>query len=148
MYPYSQMIQGFQSQSPLTQTMQGNQASFLPHAGLSNQEGLPVLPTGIPTGPASISPFNVPMNGAAGATVYGQPAPATIDNVAYTAGFLRTQIGRKVRVEFLIGTNGPLVDRTGTLRYVGVSYIILQPIDSDDLMMCDLYSIKFVTIIL
>ena len=109
------------------------------------QGQMPLLPTGVPTGPSAVPPITTTIP--TPTTVYGQPAPVTTDSIAYTAGFLKTQIGRKVRVEFLIG-NGPLVDRTGTLRYVGTSYIILQPIDSDDLLMCDLYSIKFVTIIL
>jgi len=73
--------------------------------------------------------------------------PTTVESVLFTPGFLRTQIGRRVRVEFLIGTNN-LTDRTGTLVAVGASYILIRPIDSDDLMMCDMYSIKFVTIIL
>ena len=65
----------------------------------------------------------------------------------FTPGFLRTQIGRKMRVEFLLN-QGPLVDRTGTLLAVGASYILLRLIESDDIMMCDIYSIKFVTILL
>lgn len=77
----------------------------------------------------------------------GNQVPSTVENTFFTAGFLRTQIGRRMRVEFLIGTN-MLTDRTGTLVAVGASYIVLRPIDSDDLMMCDIYSIKFVTIIL
>jgi hypothetical protein len=79
-----------------------------------------------------------------------QPAavqvPSTVESPFFTPGFLRTQIGRKMRVEFLIGTNG-FTDRTGTLVAVGASYILLRPIGSDDLMMCDIYSIKFVTIL-
>ena len=50
-----------------------------------------------------------------------------------------------MRVEFLIGT-GALVDRTGTLVGVGASYILLRMIDSNDIMLCDIYSIKFVTL--
>jgi hypothetical protein len=52
-----------------------------------------------------------------------------------------------MRVEFLLGTN-LLTDRTGTLVAVGASYIVLRLVDSDDLMMCDIFSIKFVTILL
>ena len=63
----------------------------------------------------------------------------------YTPAFLRQQIGKIVRVEFLIGTNN-LVDRIGILEDVGVSYILLRSIESNTLVYCDLYSIKFVTI--
>ena len=50
------------------------------------------------------------------------------------------------RVEFLIGTNGPLVDRIGTLLEVGASYIVLRLYMTNDIIICDLYSIKFVTV--
>jgi len=104
------------------------------------------MPTGMPTGP-STTPI-IP------SAQVGVPAPSnaqlpqTVQSTMYIPGFLRTQIGRTVRVEFLIGTNGPLVDRTGTLLAVGASYILLRPINSDDIMLCDIYSIKFVNIIL
>lgn len=73
-------------------------------------------------------------------------APTTVQNPYYTAGFLRNFIGCNMRVEFLVGTSGALVDRIGVLMEVGASYIVLQPFQTDDLLMCDLYSIKFVTI--
>lgn len=66
-------------------------------------------------------------------------------NTAYTQGFLRTLIGKRVRVSFLIGTS-LLVDRVGTLLEVGTSYIVLKQMDSNIKVMCDLYSIKFVDI--
>jgi hypothetical protein len=76
----------------------------------------------------------------------GAETPSTVQSPYYTAGFLRNFIGCNMRVEFLIGTSGALVDRIGVLMEVGASYIVLQPFQSDDLLMCDLYSIKFVTI--
>ncbi len=72
--------------------------------------------------------------------------PTTVESPYYTAGFLKNFIGKNMRVEFLIGTSGALVDRTGELVEVGASYIVLRPLLSDDLLMADLYSIKFVTI--
>ena len=76
-----------------------------------------------------------------------QPEPLTLTSTEYLNGFLRTQIGRKVRVEFLIGT-GTLLDRTGTLIGVGANYINLRLIESDDIMTCDFFSIKFITFLL
>lgn len=76
-----------------------------------------------------------------------QPEPLTLSSVEYLNGFLRTQIGRRVRVEFLIGT-GTLLDRTGTLIGVGANYINLRLIESDDIMTCDFFSIKFITFLL
>jgi len=63
----------------------------------------------------------------------------------YTQGWLRTQIGKRVKIEFLIGTN-MLVDREGTLVDVGISYVIINEVETDDLLLCDIYSIKFVRV--
>jgi hypothetical protein len=75
------------------------------------------------------------------------PVPTTLESSFYMAGLLRRFIGQNMRVQYLIGTNGPLIDRNGILREVGANYIILQPQDSDDLVISDLFSIKFVDII-
>lgn len=107
------------------------------------QGNLPALPTGLPTGP-SPTPLTPPgLN--SNQFVNGNQVPQTVQSTMFTPGFLRTQIGRRVRVEFLIGTNGPMVDRIGTLLGVGASYILIRPIDTDDVLLCDIYSIKFVT---
>ncbi|MDP4146719.1 MAG: hypothetical protein Q8936_19950 [Bacillota bacterium] len=71
-------------------------------------------------------------------------APIQLD-INYTQGYLRTQIGKLMRVEFLVGTT-TLTDRTGVLVAVGISYIILRDVGSNNLIVCDIYSIKFVTI--
>jgi hypothetical protein len=63
----------------------------------------------------------------------------------YTQGWLTTQIGKRVKIEFLIGTN-MLIDREGTLVEVGISYVIINEVETDDLLLCDIYSIKFVRI--
>ncbi len=135
----------------------------LPMGGTS-----PALPTGVPTGPSTApimggAPATTQMQGAApmtqmqgaapmaqmqGAAPSGAQPPLTTQNIMFTPGFLSTQIGKLMRVEFLIGTNGPLVDRVGTLIGVGTSYILLRPTGSDDVLLCDMYSIKFVTILL
>ena len=72
-------------------------------------------------------------------------SPEILTNSIYTPAFLREQIGKLMRVEFLIGTNN-LVDRIGILEDVGASYILLRSLESDSLVYCDIYSIKFVTI--
>lgn len=71
--------------------------------------------------------------------------PEVLANTAYTPGFLKRYIGRLVRAEFLVGTTY-LEDRTGILLEVGASYIVLRSIQDNNLMYCDIYSIKFVTI--
>lgn len=74
-----------------------------------------------------------------------QNSPEVLTNSIYTPAFLREQIGKLMRVEFLIGTNN-LTDRVGVLEDVGASYILLRSIESNNLVFCDIYSIKFVTI--
>lgn len=71
--------------------------------------------------------------------------PEVLTNNIYTPAFLREQIGKLVRVEFLIGTNN-LTDRIGILEDVGASYILLRSLESGVLTYADIYSIKFVTI--
>ena len=72
-----------------------------------------------------------------------QPMPVTAESLQYLNGFLRTQIGRKVHVEFLIGSN-TMTDRTGVLVAVGANYILLNELETDDLLACDYYNIKFI----
>lgn len=72
-------------------------------------------------------------------------SPEILTNNIYTPAFLRQQIGKLVRVEFLIGTNN-LVDRIGILQDVGASYILLRSLESNTTIYADIYSIKFVTI--
>ena len=72
-------------------------------------------------------------------------SPEILTNNIYTPAFLRQQIGKLVRVEFLIGTNN-LTDRIGILEDVGASYILLRSLDSNTTVYADIYSIKFVTI--
>ena len=72
-----------------------------------------------------------------------QNSPEILTNNIYTPAFLREQIGKLMRVEFLIGTNN-LTDRIGILEDVGASYILLRSVESDNLVYCDIYAIKFV----
>ena len=72
-------------------------------------------------------------------------SPEILTNNIYTPAFLRENIGKLMRVEFLIGTNN-LVDRTGILIDVGASYILLRALESDVITYADIYSIKFITI--
>lgn len=71
--------------------------------------------------------------------------PETLTNTIYTPAFLRRQIGKLMRVEFLIGTN-TLTDRVGILEEVGASYIILRALESNVSVFADLYAIKFINI--
>jgi hypothetical protein len=74
---------------------------------------------------------------------WDRPMPVTTESLQYMNGFMRTQIGRRVTIEFLIGTN-TLTDRTGTLLAVGADYILINEIETDDILLCDFYSMKFI----
>ena len=73
------------------------------------------------------------------------PGSPTDLGTEYTQGYLRTQIGKRMRVTFLLGTN-TIQDRTGILRDVGISYIVLREEETNSDVLCDIYSIKFVNI--
>lgn len=106
-----------------------SQASGGYNAGIS-QGG--TLPAGVNN---TLSPGLIPM----------QPGSTTLDSLQFLNGYLRTQIGQNVTVEFLFGT-GTLTDRTGTLTGVGANYIIIRELGTNNLLVCDFFSIKLVRI--
>lgn len=91
-----------------------------------------------PTAPAPVTTGPPPVD------FIQEPGPPVTTDIGYTQAYLKTQIGKKVRVEFLIGTN-LLTDRIGTLVGVGISYILIRLAETDDILLGDIYSIKFVT---
>lgn len=122
------------------------------------QDLLSQMPTGIPQGPAlGTAPVTqqrmaqqqipgmttAPSQDLAPILPWTQPMPVTTESLMYMNGFMRTQIGRRVTVEFLIGTN-TLIDKSGTLLAVGANYILINEIESDDILLCDFYSMKFI----
>lgn len=72
-------------------------------------------------------------------------SPEILTNPIYTPAFLRQQIGKLMRVEFLVGTNN-MTDRIGFLEDVGASYILLRSFEGDSQIYADIYAIKFITI--
>ncbi len=126
--PQSQMPGGI---SPIATTPDnyttgdfGQQLPF-PDSQLSGMSGMQMAPV-----PQSVPPVEI---------------PETLASPIFTPGFLRKQIGKWMRVEFLLANS--LNDRVGKLIEVGASYILLQSLEPGSLIMCDLFSIKFVTII-
>jgi hypothetical protein len=105
---------------------------------------MPAVPAGYATMPTAMPIMGLPTT-TGGPTFELQPGPPVQQDINYNQGFLRTQIGRRVKIEFLIGTN-MFIDREGTLVDVGISYILMREVQTNDLVMCDIYSIKFVKI--
>ncbi len=66
---------------------------------------------------------------------------------AYLGSFqavLQDNLGYFVVIEFLIGTNG-LTEKEGVLYAVGNNFVTLYEAETDRYIVCDLFSIKFVT---
>ncbi|NMA25180.1 MAG: hypothetical protein GX936_05890 [Clostridiales bacterium] len=57
--------------------------------------------------------------------------------------YLRSIIGRRIRAEFIF--QNMYLDKTGILREVGISYFVIEDMATHAMVMCDLYSVKFVT---
>jgi hypothetical protein len=70
--------------------------------------------------------------------------PPPVFNPYYIPGYLRRNIGKRVRAEFTVGEN-LYIDKTGILREVGVNYFVLEDNVTRAMIMCDLYSVRFVT---
>lgn len=115
--------------------MGSSQMSASHDMGTANSET--ILPSGMRSGSAwdeSLQPI----------PEYNQPYPITADNIQYLNGFIRSQVGRNVSIEFLVGTN-QLITKEGFLVAVGANFILLNPKGTNDILACDFYNIKFIT---
>ena len=72
--------------------------------------------------------------------------PETMTNTDFLPAYLSQFIGRWVRCEFFIGDT--VEQRVGVLHDVGASYIIIDVIEPQTLVVCDIFSLRFVTIVL
>lgn len=72
-------------------------------------------------------------------------AALCLSDTAYMPAFLKTARGKLVRVESLIG--GCLESRVGVLLDVGADYIVLKLYRGCSTMICELSSIKYITVI-
>lgn len=126
----AQQAPGIQSiPSPLlgTQVEMGDLSAF----GTTGPNVLPVAPT-----------FNVPDNPL---LPPGYQNILDYETLQYMTGFLRTQIGKYVRIEQLIGSD-TIESRYGYLVGVGINYVLLKELSTGNIMMLDFYNIKFVYI--
>ncbi len=119
---------------------------------LTDADTMPGGPTGVvqgiggvggtaPAAPSSMESSTLPGLGVI--PQMSQMEPSVFDP-GFLQAYLRKNIRKRVRIEFLIGTN-ILTDRTGTLEEVGISYVVLRD-QAGSRLVCDLYSIKFITI--
>lgn len=85
---------------------------------------------------------SMPPEGMDLSTVQGPPPAAEEGFIPY---YLASNIGRAVRAEFIVGTS-QYVDKAGVIKEVGINYFVLYDTNARADIMCDLYSVKFVTI--
>lgn len=71
------------------------------------------------------------------------PYEVTRESLQYLNGFIRTQIGRRVTIDFLVGSD-TMISRTGYLLAVAQNYLLLNELDTNDVTACDLYTMKFI----
>lgn len=71
--------------------------------------------------------------------------PETLSNSAFLPAYLTKNIGKHVKIEFQIGEK--LQTRIGRLISVGASFVELKLLKHHTTMICDLHSIKFVTVV-
>lgn len=58
--------------------------------------------------------------------------------------FLTQNVGREVVITFLIGTQNT-TQRSGEIYFVGSTYVVLHDVKNSLYTLCNLYSIKFIT---
>ena len=76
-------------------------------------------------------------------TDFSNPYPVTAESIQYLNGFIRTQIGRRAQIQFLVGSTD-IVEKDGFILGVGANYILINEIGTNDITACDFYNIKFI----
>lgn len=120
---------------------------------LNNQNILSTPTTSIGNNPSDLSAMMMPsdqggmMSGSSDITQmitdFSKPYPVTAESIQYMNGFIRTQIGRRVQIQFLMG-NAELIEKDGFLLGVGANYILINEIGTNDITACDFFNIKFI----
>lgn len=138
-----------EEEDPVNCAMEHQEWSFdsmemLPDCSLSCEDGIPML---YPMELLEKRGNGLPMIYQELFAVMPEALPVRFDamELRNMGGFLRTQIGRDMRVEFLVGTDG-MVEKRGRLLGVGDNYILLNENGAGDVVACSFYNIKFVTI--
>lgn len=130
-----------------------NQTQFCPYGQFmapppqqQTQSISPMTPIGPYTDPSTPLSPSIPSPYSAPITPSTQQGPPPVTESDYIPGFLASNIGRNVKAEFIVGTS-QYVEKVGKLIRVGVNFFVLQDINSRTNIMCDLYSVRFVTIL-
>lgn len=71
--------------------------------------------------------------------------PQMLQNSAFMPAFLSKHIGKLIKAESLMGDR--LETKIGVLMNVGAGFIVLRQFRSNNTVICDLYSIKYITVV-
>ena len=148
---YTVQNRSFPNQSPQNQPAQDQWSQSRSTEFLPEQDIPPVSSESNPGSAAGIVPppilpdapqFAVPLNPL---MPPGYQEFISYENLQYLNGFLRTQIGKYMRVEQQVGSDS-IEERYGYLIGVGINYILLQELGTGNVSTLDYYNIKFVYI--
>ncbi|MBQ4568776.1 MAG: hypothetical protein IJA62_01755 [Ruminococcus sp.] len=141
----NQGAQSAQNYAPVPQINNNMSTPTTTLYGGSNTDVSSVLmpSSGIESGSASSELPSVNNNISQLITDYSNPFPVTAESIQYLNGFIRTQIGRRAQIQFLMG-NAELIEKDGFLLGVGANYILINEIGTNDITACDFYNIKFI----
>lgn len=127
-----------------TNSMMNQPITSQSNTSTSNQSGIPQTPaTTFDYGATLGSSIQNTLNYGDGITDIQNPYPVTPESLQYLNGFIRTQIGRRVSIDFLVGSN-TIVTKLGYLLGVASNYILINELDTNDITTCDFYNIKFI----
>ncbi|MGI6269773.1 MAG: hypothetical protein ACOYKJ_04465 [Candidatus Howiella sp.] len=120
--------------------------SMQPNSGMVNFDPGVFQPASerLMQGTVNIQDFTTEFEGTGTRRLQTGELPETLANPLYIPAYLKRNIGKWVRIELLIGNS--LVVRIGILKEVGASYVIIMNYPQVETM-CDMYSIKFVSVI-
>lgn len=103
---------------------------------------------------AAVAPIAASRSASSGnSTVSSMPPVQTLNvstsprasDPSYLQGYLQNHIGKYVQVYFVIGTQQN-AERDGILNEIGSNFFVLREVGSNRLIVCDLYSVKFVNV--
>lgn len=130
-------------QTPATVLMPGAANSVDMGASSSRISASPSASAEFPLSAVSASEINPRDSVTKQITDFSNPFPVTAESIQYLNGFIRTQIGRRAQIQFLVGSN-EVVEKDGFLLGVGANYILINEIGTNDITACDFYNIKFI----
>ena len=126
----------------------GSYISPVQYNDYQGQQSLnPMTPVQPPINP--VTPLSPVIPSTPSAPIYPpmQQGPPPVTEYQYIPGYLASNIGRNIKAEFIIGTSN-YVEKVGRLVEVGVNYFVIADVNSRTNIMCDLYSVRFVTVLL